>query len=395
MARATTIWPRVTAALAVGSAGLCFALANSLDQEGRTPRPRPSDRDLPAPAARVDSAAAPERSDARAARETRAFEMMERGLAALARAQAGKSDGSFEPGECEQSVPVAVAALAALAYMAGGSTPDRGPNGAELSRAIDYLISRCELSPGATHLGYIASDGDPLARMHGHGFATLALSQAYTMSPASPRGARLRAALEAATKLIEKSQGPEGGWYYEPVPSFDHENSVTVCLVQALRGARGAGVTVNADGIARAVDYIRRCQDEEGAFRYALNRPSTSAALTAASLSTLNASGVYHGPEVARGLESLSRELATREADAAIGGVRYPHYERLYVAQALFQAADPRPYEQWRARLIVELEEQQAADGTWPDRQYGDTYATAMHCLVLAIPFGMLPIFQR
>jgi hypothetical protein len=328
-------------------------------------------------------------------REQRAQRSMEKGLAWLAKCQSSSLDGSFPTSGAEHAVPVAVAALGALAYMSAGSTPDRGPQGGELSRAIDFLVTRCELAPGSSHLGYISSDGDELSRMHGHGFATLALAEAFAMSPTTPRGARVKAALEASVHLIETSQGTEGGWLYEPQPTYDHENSVTVCLVQALRGAHGAGVHVDPNVIARAVDYIRRCQSEDGSFRYALNQNRTSAALTAASIATLNATGVYDGPAIARGLDYLARELEARDGPHEIGDVRYPHYERLYVAQALWQASDTRLWEAWRTKIVAELESEQQADGSWPDAQFGSAYATAMNSLVLAIPLSLLPVFQR
>ena len=37
----------------------------------------------------------------------------------------------------------------------------------------------------------------------------------------------------------------------------------------------------------------------------------------------------------------------------------------------------------------------QHKDGSWTDRRYGSCYATAMNCLLLALPDGLLPIFQR
>ena len=328
-------------------------------------------------------------------REQRAEAALEKSLACLAKLQAGSLDGSFPNSTAEHAVPVAVAALCALAYMAGGSTPDRGPQGSELSRVIDYLVTRCDLAPGSTHRGYISSDGDELSRMHGHGFATLALAEAAAMSPSTPRGARVQAALEAAVHLIETSQGSEGGWEYQPRPTYEHENSVTVCLVQALRGAHGAGVHVDPTVIARAVEYIRRCQSEDGSFRYALNQNRTSAALTAASIATLNATGVYDGPSIARGLDYLARELAARDGEHEIGESRYPHYERLYVAEALWQASDTRLWETWRAKTVAQLESEQLPDGSWPDAQFGAAYATAVNSLVLAIPLGLLPVFQR
>ena len=104
---------------------------------------------------------------------------------------------------------------------------------------------------------------DELSRLHGHGFASLALAEAYAISPRTARGRRIEEVLRASVGLIQGSQGLEGGWFYEPRRSTDHENSVTVVLVQALRAARNSGVRVDVSVIDRAVDYIRRCQDEE------------------------------------------------------------------------------------------------------------------------------------
>jgi hypothetical protein len=330
------------------------------------------------------------------AAEARAEQALERGLAWLAAQQATQPDGTFPAGRSEYHVPVAVAALGSLAYMAGGSSPDRGPYGEPLSRCIDYLLARADLTQGSERFGYISSDGDQHSRMHGHGLATLALAQAAGISPQTARGARTAEVLRAAVTLIEHSQGPEGGWYYNPQSSYQHENSVTVCLVQALRGAHGAGLAVDARVIGKAVDYIKRCQNEDGTFRYALNEEASSVALTAAGIATLNSIGVYEGPEIAKATDALWRALASRdEPGAPHAEVRFPHYERLYLAQALWQSPDRRLFERWFPAELERLIVSQHADGSWDDEQYGACYATAMNCLVLAIPKGLLPIFQR
>jgi hypothetical protein len=98
-------------------------------------------------------------------------EALERGLDWLAIEQAQTADGSFPKGSAEKHAPVGVTALAALAYKAAGTTPDRGPHAMALSRAIDYLLSRADLTPGSKPIGYIGTDGDQHSRMHGHGFA--------------------------------------------------------------------------------------------------------------------------------------------------------------------------------------------------------------------------------
>ena len=321
---------------------------------------------------------------------------LDRGLAWLAARQAEQPDGSL-PGPA----PIAVTALGALAYMSAGSTPERGPHGRELARAIDYLLDNTDLDEDSETFGYISTSGDSSSKTHGHGFAALALAEAYSMSPRSARGARIERALRAAVRRIEDSQGIEGGWYYSPLRVSDHEGSVTICLVQALRAARNAGVRVDGSVIVRAVDYVKRLQNEDGAFRYGLGVDRVSVALTAAGISTLNATGTYSGPEVGSGYDYVARELVAREPlrNSRLKAPPHPYYERLYLAQALWQHPDPEVFADWATeeeqRMIVAQELDDAGRGYWQHERYGNCYATAMNCLVLALPEGLLPIFQR
>lgn len=337
---------------------------------------------------------------------------LDRGLAFLAQQQALEPSGAFPASGATLAAPVATTALGALAYMAGGNSAERGPQGRELALAIDYLIARTELDPKAEHTGYIAQQGDSQSRMHGHGFAALALAQAYAMSPKSARGARIERALESAIARIEQSQGVEGGWYYEPVKGLQHEGSITVCMLQALRAAHNAGLHVEKQTIARAVDYLERSQKDNGSFRYAIGQEDSTVALTAAAIASLNATGTYGGKRVEEGYAFLFRELAVRDSiggyalepqriekgvasGALVNPPLCPFYERLYLAQALWQNADHRVYQDWSRKETPRVLATQAADGSWHDPKYGDCYATAMNCLFLALPEGLLPIFQR
>ncbi|MBK7874776.1 MAG: hypothetical protein IPJ77_03335 [Planctomycetes bacterium] len=354
----------------------------------------------PPPETRIDDAA--ERS-------------LQRALDRLAALAAESPDGSLPPhglteAEGRGFAPLAVDALAALAWMGGGSQPGRGPHGAALATVIDRLLDRCELDPNATTPGYLSQDGDALSRMHGHGFASLALSQAWTMSTHTERGARIAQSLSLSLRCIERAQGLEGGWFYEPRKSLEHEGSITITLVQALRGARDAGVGVDATTVGRAIEYVRRSQKEDGSFRYALGDPASSVALTAASVATLNAAGTYGGTEVEEGWAWLFRALEARsDPEAAFAPnplepsswkkdtrrLYCRYYERLYVAQCLWQHADPKVFERWVRDETRSVLVTQRDDGSWHDAQFGDAYATAMNALFLEIPLGLLPIFQR
>lgn len=322
---------------------------------------------------------------------------VDRALAWLAARQAEEPDGSYPPVGAKDPAPLAVTALATLAFLSNGNLPGRGPYGEEVRAGVDYLLDHVDRSADATRRGYIEDSRDTLSRMHGHGFATVALAEAYSLSPRSPRGARMRESIELAIARIQVSQGLEGAWYYQPISGIQHEGSVTIALVQALRAAKNAGFHVQPEVIARAVDYVKRSQMEDGSFRYALGSGDTSVALTAAAISTLNATGSYSGAPITQGYDYIERELAKRvEDDDGLGsGPSFPYYERLYLAQAYWQHQDRKVFQRWSALERDTLLAQQRPDGSWGGSEYGDCYATAVNVLVLTLPDGLLPVFQR
>jgi hypothetical protein len=300
-------------------------------------------------------------------------------------------DGSFsvERAFAGQAAPVAVTALAALSLMAAGNLPDRGEHDRVVRAAVDWLVDHCDES------GYFTTDSDSISKMHGHGYALLALTQACGMSgDDTERRRRMREAIERGVRLIETSQGETGGWWYDPKRSSDHEGSVTVCMVQALRAARDAGFAVDKGVIERAVQYLKRSQEpESGRFRYRINDPSTSWALTAAALATLNATGDYGSELVRRGFEAL------QESDPFTGGAGFEafrDYGALYAAQAYWQHPDRSAFDRWWPEFVRECEvDRQQPDGDFEDRVYGNVYATAIVTLTLQVPVGYLPLFQR
>lgn len=310
------------------------------------------------------------------------------------------SQGALLVSDARFPAPLAVTALGSLAWMATGNLPDRGPHASALAQSIDWLVSRTDKQTG------IAQDStDLISRMHGQGFAALALSQAYCQSPSSPRGQEIMRALESSTRCIVLAQGLEGGWWYNPEKSLRHEGSITVACLQALRGAQGAGIRVEANSVKLAIDYLERSQKPDGSFRYALGDEHSSLALTAAALASLQAAGRYEGRTLAQGFDWVVRELARREREGIEGAlandpkdgqhVSCPYYERLYLALALWQAADRRLFEDWYPRELQRVLRTREPDGCWTDERYGTSYATAMNALFLALPESLLPIFQR
>ncbi len=312
---------------------------------------------------------------------------IDRGLAFLAARQ--NADGSFGSGSVYPR-NVAVTSLCAMAFMAGGHTPGRGRYGRNVDRAVDYVLS-C-----ARPTGYIiAEDSISHGPMYGHGFATLFLAEAYGMSPRD----EVREVLKKAVNLIIAAQNREGGWRYRP-ESTDADISVTVCQMMALRAARNAGIFVPKETIDRAVEYVRKCQNPDGGFRYQLTRrPESLFARSAAALTALYGAGLWQGPKTApddvevftRGLAYLMRYLPRGDAIRAEGYYYYGHY---YAVQATWHAGGTF-WKTWYPAIRDELISRQRRDGSWPETSVCQEYTTGMACLILQMPNNYLPIFQR
>ncbi len=302
---------------------------------------------------------------------------IDRGLKWLVSQQ--RDDGGFNDGSYRGNV--AVCALAGMALTAGGSTPGRGPYGAQVNRCVDYLLANTQPS------GFVAGPNSTYGPMYGHGFATMFLAECCGMSPRP----ELCEKLAKAVKIILNSQNKQGGWRYQPVRS-DADVSVTVCQVMALRTAQNAGLHVPKETIGHAIDYVQRSQNADGGFMYMLSNPGESDfPRSAAAVAALYSAGVYKGPKIAKGLDYLTRFMPAEGVTRREVYFFYAHY---YAVQAMWQAGGER-FGRWYTAVANELVSRQREDGSWQAAQEGNTCASAMACVVLEIPNNYLPIFQR
>jgi len=302
---------------------------------------------------------------------------IEQGLTWLAGRQ--RDDGALGGGSYRGNV--AVTALAGLAFMSGGSTPGRGPYGAEVGCCVDYILANTQQS------GFVIAPGSPShGPMYGHGFAAMFLAECYGMS----KRPELREKLAAAVKLIINTQNKDGGWRYQP-QRHDADISVTICQVMALRAAKNAGLHVPKETIDRCIDYVKRSQNADGGFAYMIQGGESAFPRSAAGVVALYSAGVYEGPEIAKGLEYLDRfrpqeGVQRRETS-------YYYYGHYYAVQAMWHAGGKK-WNLWYPAVRDEFIGRQQDDGSWTSPICLE-YATAMACIVLQMPDNCLPIFQR
>jgi hypothetical protein len=311
---------------------------------------------------------------------------IDRGLDYLADRQG--EDGRFGTGNYTASV--AITSLAGLAMMAGGHLPGRGAYGPVVSKALRFILDREE-----GNRGYFPNKGrSPHGEMYGHGFATLFLAELYGMVHARKLREELGDKLRRAVDLIIRSQNSEGGWRYTP-ESKEADISVTICQIMALRAARNAGLSVPKATVDRCVEYVKRCQDPAGWFRYMAQQPGNEArqafARTAAGVVALYNAGIYKGPELESGLNFLMQHKPSSHLRIRSMHYFYGHY---YAAQAMWTAGGDY-WKEWYPAIRDELLHLQNADGSWSDPTICRHYATAMACIILQIPNNLLPILQK
>jgi hypothetical protein len=306
----------------------------------------------------------------------------------------------------ERQHHVGVTALAGLAFLSAGHLPGRGEFGDGIGRATDYVLS-C-----VTEEGYVSAHD---TRMYSHAFATLFLAEVYGMTDRQD----VRDKLQRAVDYIVACQNQEGAWRYQPF-AVESDMSITVCQLNALRGARNVGIRVPRSTIDRAAAYVARSyvtRDEsthfgfdnyyrlgKGSFKYQAQRTTRSSfALTAAGIAALHNTGNYgqtlQGQEVTLDLQA-SIDFLLDHYDLVSGKSPYTFhyfywYGHYYATQALYVIGG-KAWAWYYPKMREELIRGQLGNGAWPcTAGPGEAFSTAVGAIILALPYGYLPIFQR
>lgn len=290
----------------------------------------------------------------------------ERGLAYLAKTQ--NEEGAWSD---QMGGEPAVVGLCLIAFLAYGEDPNHGPHAGVIRKCVDYILSRQRETNG-----YIGSS------MYNHGFATLALAEAYGAvdHPA------IAPALESAVELILSAQerNPAGAWRYTP-DSRDADTTVTGCQLIALFGARNAGIEVPNDAFSKGLAFLARCRGSDGAIGYT-SASGGKPTLTAIGVLCLCLAKETEGKSFANSVDYLRGNLDYRDR-------HYPYYFEYYMSQALFHA-DDQAWDEWNAKNIRYLSTIQNRNGCWPGNK-GEAFSTAGALLSLALNYRFLPIYER
>lgn len=331
---------------------------------------------------------------------------LERGLEWLAKNQGPEGNWTSDD--------LGLVSTGALAFLAAGHLPGRGPYGETVQRALDYVLR------GAQPSGLL-NVADQRRDMYNHGLSAFVLGQAYGMA-SDPR---LGPALDRSLKLIAHTQCNDGGWdYVARRQQNGHDLSLAVMQALALRSAVDSGLEVPPEVVEKAIRSVRdhytprgvrhNAPEEElkkhpGQFTYSRGGGNATTAMAAAGVVCLQEFGQYDDWRIAKSMEQVVRDIrGTCRPGEARRGRRAPFdaYTLYYVAQALYQVGG----EDWRQGypLLRDAVVQSQLDapnkpedhGKWVGENRvggkpGELYLTSVCCFVLAIPNRYLPILQE
>ena len=336
---------------------------------------------------------------------------VDRGLSWLSEQQA--DDGSFPSVEIAQP---AVTSLAIMAYLSRGHVPDQGPYGAQVSKAIDFVLST-QRRQGYFSLRAIVPPAQHLTPSqtvtYNHSISGLMLGEVYGMT-SGDRSRRIEEALHRALVYHREVQSRKkskesdfGGWRYgfPDGPRASSDMSVTGWALMFLRSARNAEFNVPKQYFDEGLDFVERCHDtqnsepERGVFRY---RPSSSEnkryQITLANTSSATLTLILGGRHNHPGVTHSVRWLLSRPYPKPWQN-NYFYLATYYTSQAIAQVGGDA-WNQMFPQIAANLITEQQDSGAWPagttnERAYGETYSTSLAILALTPAYQLLPIYQR
>jgi hypothetical protein len=309
-------------------------------------------------------------------------EIYDKGLQYLVKSQT--QDGNWPDG---QQGP-GTTGLGLMVFLASGEDPNFGLYSNSVRRAVRAIVAGQD---GNT--GYFGGS------MYQHGFAMLALAEAYGtvddrqvwQDSKKPRsiGASLELGVRAA--ITSQKKNSLGAWRYSP-GSTDADTSVSGAVLVGLLASRNAGIEVPDEAIDRAISYYTKMTSPSGQVGYSGGFGGFDESIPRISIGTL-----VYALARRKDLPQFKATLKYLVDKGDLGGNSsrsgYEDYQRYYQSQALFQG-DIEAWKKWNKNLVRLIKAAQQADGSIPGSN-GKAVGTQFSLLALALNFRFLPIYER
>ncbi len=294
-------------------------------------------------------------------------------------------DGSFG----NRQDAAAVTGLAVMAFLSTGENPNFGSYSSNIRRAVRFIIKKQNSS------GFIGPT------MYNHGFAMLALSEAYGAVDEDLlwEGTKTERARVSIGKTIEKAvqlavtsqkRNHVKAWHYSPVSTSSADTSVAGAVLMGLLAARNAGIEVPNESIDKALGYFKSMTEPKSGIVAYSNFGSLGDSNARSAIAAL-VFAIGKRKDLAE-FKGASKSVADSSEQSF--GNQHPFYTQYYRAQALFQS-DYAMWEKWNRNTIRTLQDTQLESGQIGKSPHGPAYSTSMSLLALALNYRFLPIYER
>lgn len=298
--------------------------------------------------------------------------------------QSQKEDGSWTT-----DYPVAMTGFALLAFLGHCETPRSPEYGANVYRAIVYLVNIGMQNNGRLTTKPVNST----AWVYEHAIATYALCEGYTFcSKLNVDIPELDNLIRRAVKMIIDGQGESGGWVYGYAPTKDGDNSGGFWQIQALAAARNTGLFRESElntVALRALEWLAKAQGNDGSIGYR-GDSKTSPGLTGGGVLAFQIWGMGSSSNARAGIDYIRKNTSFKwgSADANL----YYHY---YNAQVMINQGG-KDWANYNRMFRDELLKNQQKDGSWVQTgiQHGpiNTHmATCLATLMLEVYYRFVP----
>lgn len=277
-----------------------------------------------------------------------------------------------------------ITGLALLAFLGAGHTHLEGEYAETIRRGLDFLLEAQQQRNDASLVGTAGG----YAAMYCHGIATLALSEAYSMT-GDPQ---LRAPVQKAIEFTLRAQDREsGGWRYQPGQAGD--TSQFGWQLMALTSAHYSGIRIPHETWTRAGGFLNSVAvpgSKGGLASYRPGQRPTAAMTAEALLCRLFLRTPLNHPLIA--------EAAERIVQLPPGKGRVNYYYWYYGTLSLYHLQDSN-WDLWNAALQNQLLPRQADDGSWDANSVwgpsgGRVYSTALATMTLEVYYRYRPLVE-
>ncbi len=290
-------------------------------------------------------------------------------------------EGGHNRGQAGLNADTATTGLAVLAFLGAGHTHVDGKYAETVRGGVDYLI-RAQKSRND---GSLVGNASGYAAMYCHGIATLAISEAYSLSGDES----LRQSVRRAIDFSISAQHPSGGWRYRPQESGD--TSQLGWQMMALTSAHYGGHQIPASAWTRASGFLDSVAwgPNGGLASYIPNSRPSRTMTAEAMLCRLFLNTPTDHPMMQEAADHLLQELPGRG--------RLNYYYWYYGTLGLYHLQDEN-WRTWNNAVTRELTRLQSDDGSWPAANSvwgnagGQVYTTALGAMTLEVYYRYRPL---